>query len=299
MELSWLMKLRIAAAAAVGIALIGILGWWLAGPAESLGVICASAVNFNGKLALLFLAFVAGIIAYCLSWPYGREIGILAAPFGLAVWAVRFGSVSDLMQLNPTVEQRQALLATFKWGSVFWLAVVAAGFAGVLLMQKILPSPWKIKVQKKSKAKLNKNLSTAIALIFSILVAQFCIKIFAQDIQVFDDRVGLIVAQPSVGQVVFAVLMSFGIVAFIIKRFLDVSYIWSAIACVFLTYFATSAYAREDVMQYLAQQWPAPFFSNVVISILPVQMVAFGALGSVAGYWMAFRYDYWRKHESK
>jgi hypothetical protein len=30
-----------------------------------------------------------------------------------------------------------------------------------------------------------------------------------------------------------------------------------------------------------------------------VQMVAFGALGSVAGYWMAIRFDYWRKHEMK
>jgi len=28
-------------------------------------------------------------------------------------------------------------------------------------------------------------------------------------------------------------------------------------------------------------------------------MVAFGTIGSIAGYWMAIRYDYWRKHEIK
>jgi hypothetical protein len=49
----------------------------------------------------------------------------------------------------------------------------------------------------------------------------------------------------------------------------------------------------------LVQNWPAAFFPNSVISILPIQMVAFGTLGSVAGYWMAIRYEYWRKHEMK
>ncbi|GAI88636.1 unnamed protein product, partial [marine sediment metagenome] len=28
-----------------------------------------------------------------------------------------------------------------------------------------------------------------------------------------------------------------------------------------------------------------------------VQMVALGTLGSIAGYWMGIRYDFWRKHE--
>ena len=61
--------------------------------------------------------------------------------------------------------------------------------------------------------------------------------------------------------------------------------------------FAMHGYANNT--SYLAQAWPANFFGDVAASILPVQMVAFGALGSVAGYWMAVRYDYWRKHELK
>jgi len=58
-----------------------------------------------------------------------------------------------------------------------------------------------------------------------------------------------------------------------------------------------TVYARE--VPYLVQNWPAAFFSNSVVSILPVQMVAFGTLGSVAGYWMAIRFEFWRKHEVK
>ncbi len=106
-------------------------------------------------------------------------------------------------------------------------------------------------------------------------------------------------AQPTVGQIVFAVLVSFGLAAFVVKRFLHASYIWPTIASALVTAFAISIYVKKDVLQYLVQNWPAAFFSNAVISILPVQMVAFGTLGSIIGYWAAVRYDYWRKHEMK
>jgi hypothetical protein len=62
-----------------------------------------------------------------------------------------------------------------------------------------------------------------------------------------------------------------------------------------VTLFAFSVYTKN--VSYLAQQWPATFFSNAVVSVLPVEMVAYGTLGSIAGYWMAVRYDFWRKHE--
>ncbi len=104
-------------------------------------------------------------------------------------------------------------------------------------------------------------------------------------------------AQPSVGQIVFAVFISFGVAAFIVKKFLDVSYIWPTIATVVLTIFTVSNHARQDVLRYFVQEWPSAFFVNSVISVLPIQIVALGTLGSIAGYWMAIRYNYWRKHE--
>ena len=315
MELSWLMKLRIAVAAATGVILIGILGWPLAAPAESFGAVLAGAISLGGAIALAGLAVLAGFIAYFLSWPYGREIGILAVPSGLALWAMRSGSVAGLMQLNPTLPQRQALLATLKWEPIFWLAVVAAGFLGVLLGQKILqPKSGPDKPQQKPNSRINMYLSAAIALVGSVLIAQFCIGIFARDLKVFDNKLGSVVAQPTVGQIVFAVLVSFGIAAFVVKKFLKAGYIWPIIASAFVTGFVIvwpavvsaiarafniSTYAKQDVLQHLVQHWPAVFFSNAVASILPVQMVVFGTLGSIAGYWLAVRYNYWRKHEGE
>ncbi|KPK39544.1 MAG: hypothetical protein AMJ65_11425 [Phycisphaerae bacterium SG8_4] len=291
MELSWLMKLRIAAAAAVGVALIYGAGWHLAGSPDRIGDMA-----YGRAVPLVVLGFLAGLIGYFVSWPYGREIGILAAPSGLAVWAFRSGNMADLIQQNPTATQRQELVASLRFEPVFWLIVVAAGFAGVLLAQRIRPS-LKLKEPKEEKqgSSAAAHLHAIVALAGSAVVAQFCIKICAQDIRMSDNGLGSVTAQPAAAQIAFAVLVSFGVAAFVFKRFLDVSYVWTALATALVTAFGMHTYAKN--VQYLAQAWPATFFSDAVASVLPVQMVAFGALGSVAGYWMAIRYVYWRKHE--
>jgi hypothetical protein len=57
-------------------------------------------------------------------------------------------------------------------------------------------------------------------------------------------------------------------------------------------------YYKGDIVQRFAETRPATFFPHSVFAILPVQLVSLGTLGSVIGYWLAVRYDYWRKHES-
>jgi len=203
------------------------------------------------------------------------------------------------MQLKPSIAQHQALLITLKWEPIFWLVIVTAGFAGVLLGQKIQSNLKPDETQKKSNAQTGKYLKAIIALVGSVLIAQFCLKIFAQNVRMFDNRLVFVMAQPTVGQVVFGVLVSFGLAAFVVKKFLDASYIWPTLASALITAFAISTYVKQEVLQYLVQHWPAAFFSNTVVSILPVQMVAFGTLGSIVGYWLAVRYDYWRKQEIK
>jgi len=297
-ELSWLMKLRIAAAAATGVVLIGFLAWPLVAPEPFAALsVLAGSITASDTIILVTLALLAGFIGYFLSWPYGREIGILAVPSGLAIWSVRCGSMADLIRLNQTLPQRQALFAGLKWEPIFWLAIVAAGFAGVLIAHKINPSPEPNNPQGQSEPKSNTYLNVIFALVGSVLIAQFCIRIFAQDVRIFDSRLGSVVAQPAIGQIVFAVLVSFGIAGFIVKKFLGVSYIWPAIASSLVTGFAVIAYVKQDILEHLVEHQPAAFFSSAAISILPVQMVTFGTLGSIAGYWLAVRYNYWRKHE--
>jgi hypothetical protein len=290
-ELPWPVKLKVTATLLIGIILIGFLAP-LGTPVEPFAVI--SVPTFGGAVALAGLAVLAGFIGYFLSWPYGREIGILAVPAGLAIWAVRGGNMAELMRLAPTLAQRQAMFAALKWEPIFWLAIVAAGFGGVLVGQRSVTR--RLAVVTRATSNERRATNALIAVVGSGLIAQFCIGIFAQDVRIPDYRLGPVIAQPAVGQIVFAVLVSFGIAAFLVKKFLNAGYIWPIVASALVTGFAVITYIRGSTLQYLVEHHPPIFFSRVVTSILPVQMVAFGVLGSIAGYWLAVRYDYWRKH---
>ena len=109
---------------------------------------------------------------------------------------------------------------------------------------------------------------------------------------------GFVVSQPATGQIVFAVLVSFGIAAYVVKKFFDADYIWPVIASALITAFVSTVYVKDNVLQQLEQQWSAVIFTESVTSILPIQMVVFGTLGSICGYWLAVRYNYWRYHEA-
>ncbi len=335
------MKLRIAAAAAAGILLIGILGWPIAAPQEPLGIV--SLPGLRDGFVLIILAFFTGVLGYFFSWPYGREIGILAVPAGLCVWAVRGGSIASVMQQHPALADRQAFFSTLRWESFFWLAVVFAGFVGVLICQIIAPVKPKILAQKsktrdkewkpnifisvfgvflgpiveKKFAALDRRLeewklergrsgtdyivkmclNSLISLGGAGIIAHIFISMLAQDVRLPDKWLGTVVAQPAKGQIVFAVIAGFGAAAFAVKKFLDSSYIWPASASVLLMLYACFRYAKPEVLRYVAQEHPANFFCSALVCILPVQMVTLAAIGSVAGYWLAVRFNYWREHE--
>lgn len=293
-ELSWLVRLRIAVAAAMGIVLIGILAWPLAAPSDPLGPVRAGNLGAGGVMALMFLAFCLGLATYFLCWPYGREIGVLAVPFGLAVWAARSGSVASIVQQHPSYVQRQSVFASLMWEPVVWLLVVAAGFGAVLLGQRLSRRAGRPTASEGSRSAPNKYLNVVIALVGSVLIIQFTIRVFAQDVRTLDRG---LVAQPDTAQIALAVLFAFGLSAFVVKRFLNLDYVWPTLAGAVVTAVTVGAGRTRHVMQQFAERWPATFFPNAVLSVLPIQMVAFGSLGAIAGYWLAIRYDCWRQHE--
>ena len=298
MELTWLMKLRIAAAAVIGVVLVGIISWPSQSSLDPFGSLVFKQIGTNSSITLLIMAFLAGLISYFAAWPYGREIGILAVPFGLSIWAMRAGTTGALMQLNSALSQRQIILETLKWESLFWLLVLTCGFAGVLFAQRI---ELRLKNRKQEE---QKNIVTPakfgnviLSLILSAVIAAFCLNIFARDVAIQDNSLSYVLAQPAIGQIIFAVLLSFGIASFIVKLFLNVGYIWPTISCYFVSYYAISRYMNNVTLEHFVEHYPAIFFPNAIVSILPVQIVTFAAIGSVAGYWMAVRSNYWRKHE--
>ena len=96
MELTVVMRLRIAAVCAVGIAIIGFGAFGFVRPATPLDAITV----FSGDISVIDavccagLAFVTGLIAYLAAYPYGKQIGGLAVPVGLAVFGVLGGIIT-------------------------------------------------------------------------------------------------------------------------------------------------------------------------------------------------------------
>jgi hypothetical protein len=297
MELSWLMKLRIVAAAVIGVILVGIISWPSQNTPDPFGSLLFEEIGKSGAVTLLIMAFLAGLISYFAAWPYGREIGVLAVPFGLCIWAWRAGSTGGLIQLNSAAAQRSTILAALKWESTFWLLVVICGFAGVLVGHRIALRLKKQKNSEKVECKPIKFVYMIISVLLSGVIVSICLRLFACGTENIDGRLGNIVSQPALKQVIFAVLLSFGIAAFVVKIFFNANYIWSVISCVFVSAYAISSYIKPDAIEYFVQHYPSVFFPNAIVSILPVQMVTFGVLGSITGYWMAARYIYWHKHE--
>jgi hypothetical protein len=294
MELTWINKLRIAAVASLGILVFGIVLWPLAAPEDPLMPVRAWTIGSSRTMVLLITAFAVGFAGYFVAWPHGREIGILAVPFGLAIWAGRSGPMRALNQIYTDTYERQALLRSLRFEPAYWLVLVAAGFAGVLAARHLRPVPDKPISTDAHKGYLNTNtyVNGVIAIVVSLVTAQFFIRVFAQNLGAPG-----VATQPAVGQILFGVTAAFAVAAFVVKKFLNLSYIWPAVASIFVTAFAEIVYCRGETVQRFAETQPATFFPHSVLAILPVQLVALGALGSIIGYWLAVKYDYWRKHE--
>lgn len=296
MELSWVNKIRIGAVALLGIVVIGLLAWPLAAPADPLAPVRAGGIGFGGTLLLLVTTFGVGFAGFFVAWPHGREIGILAAPFGLTVWALRSGSMQVLTQAAAEPEQRQALLGSLRFEPVYWLLIVAAGFVGVLVAQCVAtrskPAVSPAKLKKCLKPEI--AVMGLVAVLAAALVSQFFIGVFAQNLTTSDNAA----AQPAVGQVIFAGVGAFAAAGFVVKKFFGLSYVWSALASVLVVPFSIVTHCRGDVIEQFALTQPATFYPHAVLGLLPLHLVALGAIGSVLGYWMAISYDHWRRHEA-
>jgi len=296
MELSWSTKLRIAGSVGAGVVLIGIIGWPLARPSEPFAPVQVANLGLADGVVLVVLAFVAGLAGYFISWPNGLEIGILAVPSGLAIWGVRTGNIASLLQQSPSFEQREALLAALKWEPIFWLAIVGVGLGAVYCGGKLWPTPVKVGEGSGAKPFSQRHLNSIVALAGCTFIAYFALNILVQDVRLVNEGAASVVGQPATGQIVFGVVVAFGFAAFLAKNFLNSGYMCPIIATAVVHPVAIVVSYRSDVLFHLTRSWPAVFFPNSVVAILPLQMVAFGTIGSIAGYWMGVRYNFQRKH---
>jgi hypothetical protein len=335
MELSWFTKTKITLAALVGVLIIGFMGYPLAAAPDYQYIITLP--TLPNSLILMGLAIICGFIAYFVSWPYGREVGLVAVPAGLSIWAIRSGSLFDYTQFNPALAQRIDIYSTLRWQSVFWLIIVLFGFLGVLIAQRIkrpkeifpqvvtkyyfshtfsqflfalnIPVISKIlglfgyekiaNVPTENKSSFKNYIANiALAFVASVLIAFVGLRIFAQSMTAFSSKSEAVFAQASSGQILFGTMVSFGLAAFLVKQFLNASFIWPVLASILVIPLLNVMSLKRGVLEYFAGNWPAAFFPHPAAYILPIQMIAFGTLGSIIGFWLVVRFRVWRELES-
>jgi hypothetical protein len=300
MELSWLTRIKATAVLVMGIVIWGVPLWHFVTLDDPM-----DAVTLFGHISALHIgmtigiAFAMGFTAYFISWPYGREIGVLAVPAGLAAWAVRSGDMTELMRTHADISQRHNLYQLLGWEGIVWFAIAAAGYGGVMIAAKLIPSSGApVEIHPPTKES-NSIVQGIFAIIAAVAIAAIGITLFAKDV-VFNDKVlKTVLGQPSTAQIAFAALVAFGLAAFVIKQFWNASYIWSVIATVVVSCGVMNLAAKKQVLEYMADNWPINFFPQPAYAILPIQIVSFGIIGAVIGYWLAVRYTYWRTHCSK
>jgi len=292
MELTVVMRLRIAAAMAVGIALMAFLAFPLIAPITPMDAITFYDGGITPVAAMLYIiiAFLTGIVAHVISYPHGIHLAPFAVPAGLAAATFRSGTMMSLLQQNNELTKRVAIYSFLQWESIFWLTVVVAGFAGVAGAAKYIKSSTVPPIASlKHKASENKYLSHCLAVAASVVMALFLIGILAQDVNISDAQLTSVKGQPSRGQVAFAVIVAFGAAAFVAKYFLNVHFMVTTASAVILTIYCTRAYANPEIVKYMTAKYPSAFFSRYVCAILPIQMVCFAAIGSVCGFWIALK----------
>jgi len=289
-ELSWVTKLRIGAALALGAVGLGLCAWPVVASKDPMGVVSAANVATPEAVFLVGLSFLVGVGGYFVAWPYGRPIGFLTVPAGLAVWAIRSHEICSLMQRAPSGLQRAGIYASLRWDSLFWLALIGSGLAGVWVASRLRPAQSGTfhNPLQDTRSKANLLLDAAVALVMSLAIGYVVVAILAQGTQLAGRDIA---TQPAPAQIVFAVMVAFGTAGFVTGKISRLGPCWPTVASAVLPMAAGLFYARADALEDLASAYPATCFKTSVMAILPVQMVAFGALGAAAGYWLAVRYE--------
>ncbi len=291
--LSWMLKIRICAVALLGMIVLGLWAWSLVAPAEPFGIV--SMPGLTGALILMVMALATGFVAYFITWPHGAYMGVIAVPAGMAVWAVRSGSIANALVGTADAAQRADFFRSLLPEPFFWLLLAAIGLAGVFLGRFVVAPAAPTQIHhSKPLLRLNKPANAVVAVGVSAVTAFVAVTLLAQNVKFPDARLGNVIAQPSSGQIGFAVFVAFALASFISKEFLDASYFWSAAATAVVSVFGLAFYGRTAILEHLAVSWPANFFASPHSSILPLQMVAFGTLGALAGFWLVQSFEVWR-----
>jgi len=290
----WKTRLRVIGSLLVGIVVLGVLGWPLVRPADPLAPVTlySGQISFWGFIGTALLAFLAGALGSLIACPVGREIGLLAAPAGLAWWAIIGGNMRIFLLTNSSLNERIAAYGFLKWEGFFWLLLIAAGAAGTWTVSRLISAqPVVPESSEKLKRTPGRIVSILVAVLVCIVAAQFFIRLIAQDVRYSDpSELGSVIGQPGNLQIALAVFVAFTAAAFLIGYFLNIGYIVAAVSAPILGFYIIQTSCSRSVLEYMTEHWAPAYFPNSLCAIMPIQLVSFAVIGSLTGYWISIHY---------
>ncbi|MFI4913265.1 MAG: hypothetical protein ACIAQZ_16530 [Sedimentisphaeraceae bacterium JB056] len=284
-EQHWTDKIRLGIVLTIGAVVMGIFCWPLIAPhaeRETVSFFC-SCISVTDALIVILGAFATGAAAYFLGYPNGRYTALAAVPMGVGIWALRSGTISNLLTYNNSPEQHRLVYMSLRWEGIFWFLVIAAGYAGVKTAAILCKDTAKSEEPAKKKQPAG---DLALPLVITAAIAWLLTNILAQSPKIMTTGNGIIHAQPRQAQIAFALLAAFGVAGYLVKRYMNVRIEIPVISTVLVSLGAAIFSGRDSILEF-SKNIPTSIFLHPISAILPVQMIAFGTLGVLIGYGIA------------
>ena len=307
--ISGITKIKILIVLGVSGLLFAWLGWSWVRPTDaqdSLTVVM-SGHALRVVLAVLILGLIGTAIGVWVGKPYGRQLGMLAIPAGLTVWAIQAGNMERLLMRHSEAGARVGFFYGLIGDSIIWFAVVVLGAtAAWLAADKLgttrpergnMPAPETagkdISTKSKGNSLANKLMENAwvrgiSGLIVGGMVAIMLVKILGQARQVRLSEQPVVEASmvPTIGQIIFAVGVGFFLAGLAAHQLTEIP-LPHLLAAPLLVSVVAYIYGAQDWIIESLNGGGAAFVpvSVTFATILPVQYIGVGTLAVILGYY--------------
>ncbi len=305
--LGFLDKLRVLLAAGVAIVLLSYMGWMVARPTDpemAVTLTLGGRSLFATWPALLILTVVAAAVGSAVSGPRLPEAGLFAAAVGLAGLSLQGGSAETLLIYcgGPETAGRRALMFFMAVDALLWAALLAIAWGASLLVSRWLWGTPLVQVPAPSAKKNASRPDSVIDMIgggpLALAITTICALFFIW-MTVARTPVAVIVR----GQVIASVFFGLYLGAMLARYFtgLDqVRYYVMAPLIVALIGFvlgylqASMSWADGPLANYAKLATTPP---HALARPLPVEYVAVGLAGVIAGFWSGEKVEHVAEQE--
>lgn len=305
-------KLRVLLACVIAIVLLTTVGWVVAAPADpQAGVVLVAQPERAMAVwpALIVLTAVAGVIGTVMSPRRLVEGGVFVAAIGLAGLALKGGSMQDVLQYAlaaPDAASRRGLMTRMALDTLLWTGLMAAAWIVVALVRRWLwadeelynpvPAP---AAQNNAAAPAKRQSAGWPAFLITGVMAAFIILATSARTPV---------ATLARGQVIAAVAGGFFLAAMTARYFTGQHrahfYVLAVPAVALLAWLIGYLNAGMSWAQGAENPWAA-FVElkqtppHALVRPLPIEYLAAGVAGALAGFWSGERVEHVAEPEKK